>query len=95
VYYYSTSQRRAAKPPFKTEEKPDTAKDMTMNTFVSALYRDVTCGTAAVLITLLLSVAFVQSTSVAPGTRPEARHALALQSAHSWFGQPEPAVLVD
>jgi hypothetical protein len=66
-----------------------------MNPFVSTFYRDVTCGAAAVLITLLLSAAFVQSTSVAPGTRPAARHVLALQSDHGWFGQPEPAVLVD
>ena len=66
-----------------------------MNPFVSTVYRDVTCGAAAVLITLLLSAAFVQSTSVAPGTRPEARHVLALHSDHAWFGQPEPAVLVD
>jgi len=66
-----------------------------MNPFVSTVYRDVTCAAAAVLITLLLSAAFVQSTSVAPGSRPEARHAFALRSAPGWFGQPEPAVLVD
>jgi len=35
-----------------------------MNTFASTLYRDFTCGAAAVLITLILSAAFVQSTSV-------------------------------
>ncbi len=66
-----------------------------MNPFVSTVYRDVTCGAAAVLITLLLSAAFVQSTSVAPGARPEARHVLARQAVNGWFGQPEPAVLVD
>jgi hypothetical protein len=66
-----------------------------MNPFVSTVYRDVTCGAAAVLITLLLSAAFVQSTSVAPGARPEVRHVLARQAVNSWFGQPEPAVLVD
>jgi len=66
-----------------------------MNPLVATLYREVTCGAAAVLITLLLSAAFVHSTSVAPGSRPEGRHVLALQSAPSWFGQPEPAVLVD
>jgi len=56
-----------------------------MNTFTSMLYRDITCGATAVLITLVLSVTFVQSTSLPPG-------------AHGWptvFGQPEPAVLVD
>ena len=66
-----------------------------MNPLVSNVYREVTCGAAAVLITLLLSAAFVESTSVAPGSRPQARHVLALQSAPGWFGQPEPAVLVD
>jgi hypothetical protein len=66
-----------------------------MNPLVSTVYRDLTCGAAAVFITLLLSIAFVQSTSVAPGSRPEARRVLALQSAPGWFGQPEPAVLVD
>ena len=66
-----------------------------MSPFVSTVYRDVTCAAGAVLITLLLSAAFVQSTSVAPGIRPEARHAFALRSAPGWFGQPEPAVLVD
>jgi hypothetical protein len=65
-----------------------------MNTFVSALYRDLTCGAAAILITLGLSAAFVQSTSVAPGQAASAR-VLALQTTHDWFGQPEPAVLVD
>jgi hypothetical protein len=66
-----------------------------MSPFISTVQRDVTCGAGAVLITLILSAAFVESTSVAPGTRPGARHVLALQSAHGWFGQPEPAVLVD
>jgi hypothetical protein len=38
-----------------------------MNNFASAIYRDLTCATAALLITLVLSLAFVQSTSAAPG----------------------------
>ena len=66
-----------------------------MNTFVSALYRDLTCGAGALVITLVLGSAFVQSTSAAPGTHPQSAHVLALQSTHGWFGQPEPAVLVD
>jgi len=37
-----------------------------MNAFASTLYRDVTCAAAAILITLVLSVSFVQSTSAAP-----------------------------
>ena len=64
-----------------------------MNTTITTLYRDVTCGAAAALITLVLSVVFVQSTSVPPGT-PAATTTkfVALQPQHAWFGRPEPAV---
>jgi len=65
-----------------------------MNAFVSEFYRDAACGAGAVLITLVLSAAFVQATSAAPGTHRNSGHVLA-QSTHGWFGQPEPAVLVD
>ena len=37
-----------------------------MTTFASKLYRDLSCASAAVLITLVLSVSFLQSTSRAP-----------------------------
>ena len=33
-----------------------------MDTFTSMVYRQLTCGAAAALITLLLSLTFVQST---------------------------------
>ena len=66
-----------------------------MTTLIHTLRRDVACGAAAALITLVMSLAFVQSTSVAPGTHTAARHIVALQPQHAWFGQPEPAVLVD
>ncbi len=66
-----------------------------MNTFANGLYRDLSCAAAAVLITWALGAAFVESTAAAPGTRTEGTHVLALQSTHGWFGQPEPAVLVD
>ena len=66
-----------------------------MNAFVTALYRDVTCGAAAALITVVLGMSFVQSTQAAPGARSPLTHTVALQSDYSWFGQPEPAVLVD
>jgi hypothetical protein len=39
---------------------------MTMNNLASTLYRDVTCAAAAVVITVALSLSFVQSTSAAP-----------------------------
>jgi hypothetical protein len=64
-----------------------------MNTFLATLYRDVACATAAVLITLLLGLSFLQSTSVPPGMH--AHSIVAVQPPHAWFGQPEPAVLVD
>ncbi len=66
-----------------------------MNAILPALYRDVTCAAAAVLITLMLSAAFLVSTAEAPGTRTEGGHLFARQATHGWFGQPEPAVLVD
>jgi hypothetical protein len=43
-----------------------------MNTFTSVLYRDLTCAAAAVLISLVVSVSFVHSTAVAPGTQTPA-----------------------
>jgi hypothetical protein len=66
-----------------------------MNLYASFVLRDLACGAAAVLITLLLSVTFVQSTSVPPGAHASGHVFLALQPKHAWFGQPEPAVLVD
>jgi hypothetical protein len=37
-----------------------------MNAFAARLYRDVTCAAAAALITLVISLSFVQSTSAIP-----------------------------
>jgi hypothetical protein len=42
---------------------------MTMNAYLSALYRDATCAAAALVITLIVGASFVVSTSVAPGTQ--------------------------
>lgn len=66
-----------------------------MNTFASMLYRDLTCGAAAALITLALSLTFVQSTALPPGPHAWPVVFIAVQPQHAWFGQPEPAVLVD
>jgi hypothetical protein len=66
-----------------------------MNTFVATFSRDITCAAAATLITILFSVAFVQSTSVPPGMHATGTGFVALSPEHAWFGQPEPAVLVD
>ena len=65
-----------------------------MNGF-STLYRDLACGTAAALITLMLSLTFVQSTALPPGARGGTDWFVQVQLQHAWFGQPEPAVLVD
>ena len=51
-----------------------------MNAFASVLYRDVTCAAAAVLISLVVSLSFVQSTSTAPGSMPAVTSAMAPQS---------------
>jgi hypothetical protein len=52
-----------------TRQSPETTsiptKEMTMSRFAN-LYRDVTCAAAAVLITLVISLSFVESTSAAP-----------------------------
>jgi hypothetical protein len=66
---------------------------MTMNAVVT-LYRNLTCAAAAAVICVVCSMAFVESTAVAPGMQPEVNTA-AHVSAPSWFGKPEPAVLVD
>ncbi len=66
-----------------------------MNSFATTLYRDLTCGAAAALITLVLGVTFVQSTSLPPGAHAGTAVFVAVQPQHAWFGQPEPAVLVD
>ena len=67
-----------------------------MNTFTAIVYRDLACAATATLITLLLGLAFVQSTSLPPGSHaPTAFVFVAVQPQHAWFGQPEPAVLVD
>jgi hypothetical protein len=59
------------------------------------LYRDLTCGAAAAFITLMLSLTFVESTAYPPGARARSVLFMQVQPQHAWFGQPEPAVLVD
>ncbi|MBV8782945.1 MAG: hypothetical protein JOZ67_02035 [Gammaproteobacteria bacterium] len=65
-----------------------------MNSLVTTLTRDVTCAAAAAVISLVMTAAFVQSTSQQPFTHAAAPR-VAMQAEHAWFGQPEPAVLVD
>ena len=66
-----------------------------MSTINNSL-RTLACGMGALAITAVLSWTFVQSTSVAPGSAPTAQMAkLTIQQRHVWFGQSQPAVLVD
>jgi hypothetical protein len=54
------------------------------------------CGMGALAITAVLSWSFVQSTSAAPGSAASAQMTkLTIQQRHVWFGQSQPAVLVD
>jgi len=53
-----------------------------MNAYLSALYRDVTCAAAALVITLIVGASFVESTAVAPGAQASAS-APATQPGHA------------
>lgn len=72
-----------------------TVKERPMNAHLSHYQRELSCGVAAALITVALSAAFVQSTALAPGGRPYSLRPVSLPATHGWFGQPEPAILVD
>jgi hypothetical protein len=39
-----------------------------MSAYISAFFRSLTCAVAAVLISTVVSLSFVQSTATAPGT---------------------------
>ena len=68
-----------------------------MNTLVNNGLKALVCGTAAIAITLAMSLSFVQSTAVVHNTTltPNLWTARLVQPSHAWFGQPQPAVLVD
>ena len=56
------------------------------------------CGMGALAITAVMSWSFVQSTATSPGvSTPATAHVakLTIQQRHVWFGQSQPAVLVD
>ena len=75
------------------EERERPKEEMTMNA-IATLYRNTTCAAVAALICVLSSMAFVESTAVVPGAQPEVM-SIGHASSPSWFGKPEPAVLVD
>jgi hypothetical protein len=70
-----------------------------MNAILNNGLKMVACGAAALVITLVFSLSFVKSTAVVhnevnpPATPWTAK--LSLEPGHAWFGQPQPAVLVD
>jgi len=70
-----------------------------MNTLLNNSLKVLACGTAAVAITAVFSLSFVQSTAVVRNeSYPTTTHwaaKLSTQPGHTWFGQPAPAVLVD
>jgi hypothetical protein len=72
---------------------------MSTNTILNNGLKALACGTAALAITALMSLSFVRSTAVVHSfgsSTPTARLAkLSVQPGHTWFGQPQPAVLVD
>lgn len=69
-----------------------------MNALVNNGLKALSCGTAAVAITLVMSLSFVESTAVVHNTvaAPTPWTAMvAVRPVRFWFGQPQPAVLVD
>ena len=66
-----------------------------MNALNNSL-KTLACGFGALAITAALSWSLVESTSTAPGSHAPAQMAkLTVQQRHVWFGQSQPAVLVD
>ncbi len=67
-----------------------------MNTIKNSIQKALICGMGALALTVVSSMTFVQSTSVAPGASFSVQMAqVKLQQRHVWFGQSQPAVLVD
>jgi len=63
---------------------------------LNAMLKAAACGLGALAITAVMSWTFVATTATAPSLRPVAQMArLTIQQRHVWFGQSQPAVLVD
>jgi hypothetical protein len=76
-------------------ESSGTKGETTMNT-LNATLKATVCGLGALAITEVMSWSFVTSTATAPGLNPAVQMAkLTIQQRHVWFGQSQPAVLVD
>ena len=68
-----------------------------MNSMLNNGLKAVSCAAAAAAITLAVSLTFVQSTAVVHNTPPSVTPWVAKATVQpgAWFGQTEPAVLVD
>jgi hypothetical protein len=68
-----------------------------MNTMLNNGLKAVSCGAAAIAITLVSSLSFIQSTAEVHNTTPtrSAWMAKVAVQTHAGFGQSQPAVLVD
>ncbi len=68
-----------------------------MNAILNNGLKAVSCGTAAAVITLVMSLSFIQSTAVVRDTPSTVTPWVAKATVQpgAWFGQTEPAVLVD
>jgi hypothetical protein len=80
--------------PEETDQTTEVKEIRIMNA-LNVLYRDLTCAAASLAITIVLGLSFVQSTAVTPGEHAASTPTVSLQMAPVWFGQPQPAVLVD
>ncbi len=68
----------------------------TLSNALNGTLRALACAMGALAITAVTSWSFVESTSAVPGASPVAQVAkLTIQQRHVWFGQSQPAVLVD
>ncbi len=77
---------------------PEPAGVKAMNAMTDSILKSLVCGAAALLITMVVSLSFLQSTAVPPGVRGNTTAAVAKLSGrqpHALFGQSQPAVLVD
>jgi len=63
---------------------------------LNAVLKAGACGLGALAITAVMSWSFVQDTGTVRSATPVAQLAkLTIQQRHVWFGQSQPAVLVD
>ena len=66
-----------------------------MNTFATRCIVTSPAAPPRSLITAVLGMSFVSSTAVPRARMLRAVRTVGVQPEHAWFGQPEPAVLVD